>query len=85
MIPTQNPARAVSIEFTSSLSGALTLELFDVWGRRLESSQQLISDGQSGTFQASRPLASGIYYYSGTLSPIAGSPIVLRGRLSIVR
>ncbi len=82
--PLRNPAETISIGFSSSLSGTLTLELFDVAGRRLEYSRRSVSVGQYGSFEPSRSLPSGMYFYRATLVAIERN-IVLSGRVAVVR
>ncbi len=82
--PFGNPASTVSIGFASSLAGTLTLELFDVAGRRVGRSQRIVSVGQSGSFEPSRALPAGIYFYRASLAA-TGNDVVLKGRVTVVR
>jgi hypothetical protein len=82
--PLRNPSESISVGFTSSLSGALTLELFDVAGRRIERARRVVSAGQSGSFEASQSLPAGMYFYRATLVA-NGHSAMMSGRVAVVR
>jgi hypothetical protein len=73
------------LHWSVGAAGWLTLELFDLGGRRIESDVREVDAGEEGTLIWRGSRASGVYSYRARLIQEQGRSTVRTGRIVLVR
>lgn len=83
--PLGSPARRMAVAYAAHEPGVLTLDVFDVTGRRVATTRREVAAGQSGTIELPDAQADGLYYYRATLAGGSARDAVASGRIVVIR
>ncbi len=83
--PVDDPARSFQLAYACGVAGELSVEVFDVSGRRVGALRREVSRGGSGVLVLGGARASGLYLYRARMRTAAGEIVSSVGRLSLMR
>lgn len=86
--PARNPSRELSLTFACGEAGTLTLEWFDLAGRRLARESRVVSAGERGSWNSGTALsgtARGLVFYRAVLRTEGGVAFESSGKAVAIR
>jgi hypothetical protein len=81
----RNPANDLHVHYEAHAAGRLSIEVFDVTGRRLERSMREVAAHETGDLKFARLPGSGIYLYRLHLDAGIDGGVVHEGKAVIVK
>jgi hypothetical protein len=80
----QNPSKTLVLDYRSEAAGRLTLEVFDVAGRRLSRTERVVGEAGAGSIEAA-VTGRGVVIYRLRLEPPEGEVVEVSGKAVLVR
>ncbi len=84
-VPERNPSRNLAIAYACERAGRITLELFDLQGRRLAHETRAANAGEHSVWRPNALAATGLVFYRATLRTEDGGVHVTKGKVVAVR